>query len=308
MKWSVLGLVVAGTAAALCAALLVVAFRAGASGRVRVSSGDIRVACAARELAEFSRLSKDDLTVRSLPRSEAPEGFISEPATMIGRVLSAPMLEGQIFTKGAFVPEGSGHFLAARIPEGMRAVSVLLDGDRALGQVIYPGCFVDVLAGFQMSEHAGAKEAQAGVLVENVEVLGVENRTLTASARDDSKGSRDDYRRQQMVALLVNPEQAKIIQLAMDYGSVSLALRNPSDGKAVSHTASRLSDIRRNPSGGAAAPVGGELARLAQEPFEPAATPMLFNAGSYWKTEIIRGSLRDVQQFELTPPSEQAGE
>ena len=111
-----------------------------------------------------------------------------------------------------------------------------------------------------------------------------------------------------MVTLLVNPKQAEILQLAMNSGSISLAMRNPLDNGQESRRLTRAREI--SPDGGTPG-----IALSSEDPFSdskskepqpaaaaaapvasPAVKPSHANA---WETTIIRGKASETRTFPL---------
>ena len=158
------------------------------------------------------------------------------------------MVEGQVLTESCFVTEGSGAQLAAALPHGMRAVSITLSGRAVSGGLLYPGCVVDVLASFSLpSVDRDRGQAISTTLLHGIQVLAVEDATIV-SKRDDKKkstlkGNRTSSGRV-TIALMVDPRQAEALQLARDYGKISLAMRNPLDRYPVDIDATVLSEGR----------------------------------------------------------------
>ncbi len=233
MKWSVIALVALGTVAALCASVLVgalrVSDRADAVAVQEVADArEIAVVVAARDLPQGLLLESDALSVEQIAITDVPENFIPEPVLAVGKVLSVALVKGQPVLKSCFA-EGSGLRLAASLPEGMRAVGVSLGGSSGLHGLLYAGCSVDVLATYKASR---SKATDTQVLLERVRVLGIENKTVV-SGEDSKASSGRSYRRSEMVVLMLDAEQAKILQSAAVSATITLAMRHPLDDGAM---------------------------------------------------------------------------
>jgi pilus assembly protein CpaB len=173
-------------------------------------------------------IDADCITIKKLPANAAPKEHLSDRVQAIGKVLILPMSDGQAFTSASFVSEGSGAQLAAALPNGKRAMAVLLDNDAGLRSLLYPGCIVDVLASRKIGSNA---EATARTLLQNVQVIAVEDRTIVSAERTqvESTVMPKEIGRKCLVTLMVDPEQARLLQAAQRDGTVSLAMRNPLD-------------------------------------------------------------------------------
>lgn len=231
MKWSVIALVALGTVAALCATVLVGALRTSDRVDAAVEDAQARettIVVAARDLSQGLILENDLIAVEQISLAAAPEDFISDPVLTVGKVLNAAMVKGQPILTTNFA-EGSGLRLAASLPPGMRAVGVDLGGSSGLHGLLYAGCNVDVLA---TSKPGRGKDPVTRILLERVRVLGIEDQTIVSSEKTKA-GSGRSYRRNEMVVLMLNAQQARVLQSAAALGSISLAMRHPLDASAA---------------------------------------------------------------------------
>jgi len=105
---------------------------------------------------------------------------------------------------------------------------------------------VDVLASFKLSSRDQSKgQALSTTLLQGIQVLAVDNVSVV-SKKDDRKDStrKANYsgNRKIMVTLMVNPRQAEALQLAQEYGKISVAMRNPLDRNPVDGDTTVLSE------------------------------------------------------------------
>lgn len=251
MKWAVTILIILGLLAALSAAILVGTLRADSSAAAgRGSSADVKVVLASKALPAMSVVSSSYVTEGTALRNELPQGYLTSTVQAVGKILAVPVVEGQVLTESCFVTEGTGAQLAAAIPPGMRAVSVMLSSRAVSGGLLYPGCVVDVLASFKLpSQDRDRGQAISTTLLHGIQVLAVEDATVVSSKEDDDKkkgvfGQSRTGNGNVTVALMVDPRQAEALQLAKDYGSISLSMRNPLDRYPVDIDATVLSEGR----------------------------------------------------------------
>ncbi len=247
MKWSVVGLLFFGIVAALCAAVLVASMRGGAPAR---PAGDVTCLVAAKALPERKIIDPDSIAEKTIPAKDAPEGYITNPYLLINKVLATPLAEGKPFTRSCFATDVKGFRVPAILPQGMRAVTLSLNDSAGLYGILYAGCTVDVLASFRLQ--SGGNEAVAMPLLQDVQVLAVEGDTLVSSGQPATEGKKSESSKKLLVTVMVNLEQAATLQLATQYGNVSLAVRNPKDRAALSSGGTLLSGLTRRESGGGA--------------------------------------------------------
>lgn len=225
-KWPVIGMIVVGIGAALSAAVLVSGLRVSAAGPAGPDAApEITVIVAAMDLPVARIIDEEAVMTKSIKRSAAPEDALTDPVQVLGKVLDVPLVKGQAVTQSCIAREGSGIHLAATLPRGMRAVAVSLEDYSGLHGMLYPGCMVDVLVSYPTR---GNENRQSETLLESVQVLAIEDKSIVAPEGDKDKTSVSN-RRRHMVTLMVSPEQAERLQPAMDQGQISLALRHPDD-------------------------------------------------------------------------------
>jgi Flp pilus assembly protein CpaB len=201
---------------------------------------------AAKAFPAMTQITTSHIIKGTLEKGEAPEGYLPSPARAIGRVLALPVVEGQVLTKSCLVPEGSAAQLASALPHGMRAFTVTISTESVMG-ILYPGCVVDVLATFKLSQSKTSKgQAISTTLIPGVQVLAVENISIVSKEEEREKSALAGVRsgsRRLTVTLMVNPKQAEALQLAVSNGSISLAMRNPLDKRPVDEEPTVLSEV-----------------------------------------------------------------
>lgn len=244
MKWSVIILVILGVFAALSASLLVNALRHD------TGTGDdslVEVVVAKRPLPAMFVISARHVVKDRASKDELPGGYLTDPIQAVGKVLSVPMVEGQVLTRYCFVTEGTGAQLASALPPGMRAVSVSIAGHSLMGGLLHPGCVVDVLATFKLRAGKESRgQAISTTLLQGVQVLAIESSSIISKSDEEGTLSKIKPRAgsRLTVTLMVDTKQAEALQLAMENGQVSLAMRNPLDKRPVNIDATVLSQGR----------------------------------------------------------------
>ena len=175
---------------------------------------------------------------------------MTNPVQAIGKMLSVPVKRGQSLSRRNLVPEGTGKELAVRaIENGMRAVSISLMDYAALQGLLYPGSLVDVMASFRGTSNSGTRrDAFSLTLLQGVQVLAVEDQTVVSSPKEKEEGAKGGREsragsKKFLVTLKVDPEEAQALQLAMQYGVLSLSLRNPLDRTPVGRPRIQLRDL-----------------------------------------------------------------
>ncbi|MBL7215004.1 MAG: Flp pilus assembly protein CpaB [Phycisphaerae bacterium] len=308
MKWTIGFLVGLGILASICVVLLVNALRVDSS--IQSSRGEIPVVLAATDLPVWSVLTAEDVEISKIIKSDAPAGCFTNTALVIGKVLSMDVVKGQILTESKILAQGGPADIAALLGPGMRAVSVTVSGDQVSGGLLYPRCFVDVLASFKLSGSSRSGESKgealSTTLLERVKVLAIAGESmLTTPDQEGKKASRATSQRL-TVTLELDSKQAEALQLAINNGSISLALRNPLDTDPVNPEATVLNRGKLSRMGGLLGTTvktnpGAPSSDSSDSPSAP------LNAWSEqespnWDVTVIRGNkITDVQVNETTP-------
>lgn len=239
-------LVILGLVAAFATTVLVSALRT--DKQVRSLKGDVEVVVVKRSLPAMSVITSDFIEKNKVPRAGLPEGSLTDGIQAVGRVLAVPVVEGQVLTRYSFITQGTGAQLAATLPQGMRAVSVSVSGNYVIGGLLYPGCVVDVLASFRLPGSERRGEAISTSLLQGIQVIAVQEESIVSRSSEDKKSKllegKKDYGNNLTVTLMVDTKQAEALQLAMDNGKISLAMRNPLDKMPVDIDATVLSQGR----------------------------------------------------------------
>jgi pilus assembly protein CpaB len=130
--------------------------------------------------------------------------------------------------------------IAARVPDGERAFSIRVSEDEIVGGFLQSGDHVDIFATipgsvFPASSAQGTPDrSQAVLLLQNVHVLAVgENSATRGSVQATAR----------TVSLSLPPAQLARLTLALRFGRVSLAIRNPGDNDVAAPAAATLADL-----------------------------------------------------------------
>ena len=308
MKWAAIALGVLGFAAAVCAALLVKTLGVTAAPAMTVVPTTqevqplVSVLYATTGLPAMTVVDAKSVVVRQVPKNQAPKDFITAPVEVVGKVVGIPVVEGQAFTSACFADKPSARQVADAIPFGKRAVGISVTDYSGLEGMLYPGSTVDVMASFK-TQDGEAQDAVTTTLLENIQVLGIEQQTVVSSDKPVvGNGYAAGHNTTRRITLLVTTEQAKQLQLAMEHGTLSLALRNPLDsGEADRSTVSvkrllnGLDPLQVGPPVAAAPPPPPPKVETP-EPVKPAPDPV-------WDVTIIRGGVSETKALPMPKPA-----
>jgi pilus assembly protein CpaB len=180
------------------------------------------VIVAAVDLQPGSSLAADAIAKASMPRKFIYESVLvpADLEVALGREVIVPVKQGEPLHWYQLQGVRALERLSKAVRKRGRAISLDVTERTAVGQWVRPNDHVDVLGTFR---DPNTNQMVAVTLLQNVIVLatGQTNASTEAARRLD-----EQYR---TVTLLVLPEEAEIVVLAQELGSLYLSLRNPED-------------------------------------------------------------------------------
>jgi pilus assembly protein CpaB len=186
-----------------------------------------QVLVAARDVPQGAALAPSDLAVALFPTESLAPSFVrlsgqpSAQADFVGAVTRRAFARGEPITIGAVVqPDGRG-FMAAQLEPGFRAVSIEIDAETAAGGFIQPNDRVDVIVTTRTdNRESGGEQVNSSIILEDVRVLALGDTTQTQTS-----GEEPQVIQAGVAVLELAVEDARILALADEMGSLSLALR-----------------------------------------------------------------------------------
>jgi len=254
--------------------------RTAPAAPVQVEAQAVPVVVAAADLNWGTKLKTEMLKTVSFLKESLPEGYVSDPKALEGRVVISALKEREPVLESRLAPKDvTMGGVSAVIKAGMRAVAV--KGDKVIGisGFIQPGNRVDVLV--TMKDPTTKNEITKMVL-SNVLVLATG--TEIVEKRDGKPQPVDVY------TLEVDPEQAERLGLAAAEGKLQFALRNATDTETVLTQGATIAQTLRS--------LRGVDATVPPPKVKEWATP----AGKKTKTltvETIKGDKVGAQKFEF---------
>lgn len=184
------------------------------------SGGAAKVVIAKKDMEPGYVVDAADVSLEIVPARLVGARTIKDPKLVVGRTITASVMNGYPLSDAVLAPEGAGAGVQAMLPAGMRAVTVDVSESSGVAGLLTPGCKVDVIATLRRGEETIAK-----TIVQNVKVQFVQRGKLTRASQ--SAGS--DAGPVKTVTLIVTPKEAATIELANAQGKPRLVLRGNAD-------------------------------------------------------------------------------
>ncbi len=173
---------------------------------------------AGKALAAGELLKPGSLQLAEWPAATPLAGGFSRVEDLTGRVVLYPLPKGEPILERQLAAPGAGAGLTAKIPSGMRAISVRSDEVVGVAGFLLPGTHVDVL----MTYHAAATpDPRTLTVLQDVIVLAAGQQIQPQA---DGKPISVN-----VVTLLLKPEDTQKLVLASSLGGIYFVLRNGAD-------------------------------------------------------------------------------
>lgn len=157
------------------------------------------------------------------PANHPMLGAFAKASDVVGRALLYPVDANQPLTDKLVSAPGAGTGLAARIPDGMRAIALKSDEVMGVAGFLVPGCHIDVLVTYRTDK---SPDPLTVTVLQNSEVL-----AAGQQVQPDPQGKPATV---SVVTLLLSPVDAERAVLASSQGTIHFIMRSGSD-QGVGH-------------------------------------------------------------------------
>ncbi len=204
---------------------------------IETNTTEVLVARAAISLGQIT--TESSFRWQAWPQDALPPGVVVRSPTdpsggmqsFVGSIARTPILTGEPITKTKLVSAKEGGVLAAILPEGKRAVSVMIrDEHLAAGKLILPNDRVDVILIRRERGRSGQEETSSETMLHDVRVLAIGQRIEIKEGQKAADGN--------TATLELSPDQAEELVLARSKGEITLALRSIADFNKTEPSAS----------------------------------------------------------------------
>jgi pilus assembly protein CpaB len=179
-------------------------------------------------------VTPNDMIWQSWPASTASNAFIRRSdrpdATkeITGSIARSPFIAGEPIREPKLIKSNGSGFMAAILPQGMRAISTEISPETGAGGFILPNDRVDVILTRREKNpdpKATGDLVIPEIILSNVRVLAIDQAPKEKDGQNTVVGK--------TVTLELKPEQAPLLAAARQAGTLSLALRSIADVNQV---------------------------------------------------------------------------
>lgn len=275
-------------------------------------------------------LDETNVAFKRWPLEAVPQGAVTKEEEFVERALKGGTVAGEVIMLAKLGEKGV-FGASSEIPEGMRAVTVSVDSTKTHSGQIQPGDRVDVLVTYKSRTPLGMITKTKAVL-EFIKVFSVDSRRASAAGESEEAIAKN-------ISLLVLPDQANLLMLAQNKGTLHLALRHKTDSEpakaatvddsffdevdtqvGVSDPAEEHGDLHPEPEL-AEAPnpesitqalereLSGQGTPSGNSPAGPSATPIPAETEpTTWKIQIFAGEEVRIEEVKLPEENEETTE
>jgi pilus assembly protein CpaB len=197
----------------------------------------VEVLVANNDIGVGTKMSAQEMRWQTWPTASANAQFIRKNERpeaieqLSGSITRQTFVAGEPIRESRLIKAAGSGYLAAILPEGMRAIAMDVSPESGAGGFILPNDHVDVILTRRDKEAekaAGVEVHAADIILSNVRVLAIDQTV------EEKNGQRVVIGK--TATLELTPSQSETLQRAKQMGNLSLALRSIADfeGKPVS--------------------------------------------------------------------------
>jgi pilus assembly protein CpaB len=176
-------------------------------------------------------------TLRLVEWPVALPGSFAKTDDVAGRIVLFPLAKDQPILASYLAPVGVGVGLTAKIPSGMRAISVRSDEVVGVAGFLLPGTHVDVLLTYRTDK---SPDPRTVTVLQDVVVL-----AAGQQIHPDPEGKPTSVNN--VVTLLLKPEDSEKLVLATSLGAIHFVLRNGADDGQETASSVGLEELTGDP-------------------------------------------------------------
>lgn len=178
-------------------------------------------------------ITQDMVTLYPVPAEMILTNSITDLKEVVGKWAVVPIKQLEQIRRSDIAEKSKVPGLSPTIPEGMRAITIGISDTTAVAGAIFPGDHVDIIASVKDPRHPGTT---VQLPLQNIEVLAVDR-----NKRDTTEGATSS------LTLLTTPQQAQLINMAVESGPIRVLLRARDDTQIANDQGFDLNSFLKQP-------------------------------------------------------------
>ncbi len=184
----------------------------------------VTVLVATSDISVGTEITPELVAFRKMAIANVPETAIVKEEQYQKRAAIVPLFANDMITTNKLGEVGAIG-TAITIPKGMRVVSVPVNDTQTHSGMLSPGDRVDVSVTYQIRTARG-QTTKTKTLLEYISVFATGSKTASDTTSDNEAKVKN-------ISVLVTPEQANYLNLALKKGTLALVWRHPADDEHV---------------------------------------------------------------------------
>ena len=184
-------------------------------------------------------VTAEQVKTREIPKDHVHVRAITKLDDALNRAAMTPLIKDEMLLEDKLAPKGSRGSMAWVTKPGMRAFTIHTPSvSSGVAGFVMPGDHIDVLLTMSGDDKDGTGGGSTITLLQNLEVMAVDQ-TIEAPAQN-----KVDANTLRSVTLQVSPDEALMLELGQNRGTLHLSLRNPEDVKDAHTKPATLASLR----------------------------------------------------------------
>ena len=199
----------------------------------------IDVYVAAKTMPAKYKITDADLKQIKITRELLNSKALLNKADIVGKRTKDSIIEGEQILRDRLL-DGNKLSLAFNIPQGKRAISIIVNEQTDISHMLRPGDFVDVIAGFDEEQK---EESDSRTVFPRITATIIQNVQVLALGQDQAVTDEKVKEPPKTVTLAVTPQEAESLAYASEYAVLRLALRPAGDNESANTTGVTRDDL-----------------------------------------------------------------
>lgn len=204
--------------------------------KMEISKEYTTVLVAKNDIPQGTLIDESMVEQKDVPRQFLQPRAATSLDRIINRIVSSDIAKGEQILLSKLTVPGRESSLAMKTPPGKRAITIPIDNISAVGGMIRPGDYVDVIGlipvpGQTADGKQGLQPATVS-LFQNVLILAVGSSISAYPQTEEAKRYKADDKSAVTagtVTLALSPQEVSLISFVLEQGKVRLVLRSPTD-------------------------------------------------------------------------------
>lgn len=189
----------------------------------------VSVFVAAKTLPVKHKIAQGDIREELVDREYLNARAIRSRNDIVGKLAKDTIIEGEQILKERLVSDDKTD-LVYNVPEGKRAVSINVNEQIQVANMIRPGDYIDIIASFDKEE---LEDGSNRIIYPRISKTVLQNILILALGREQTVVEGKTPEMPATVTLAVTPGDAEKLVYITEYASVRMALRPVGDEKGV---------------------------------------------------------------------------